>query len=338
LDAATIATQRKATKPRGRLLAALPFVLVPLAGAAELVAAERQHRAVPTWDDWSRAADAAKATRRPGDAIIVAPRWAAPLGRMAVDGRALGTGKPLDDGIDVRTAARSDLAAYARVLELSIRGKDDEDVKGFHLASEQRFGKVALRVFDNPAPQRLVRDLVSEVDSAALVYRAAPNGTREPCRWEPSGMMRMGSLFNGPIPNAARWLCSPFDPGWSTVGPTVITDLRYEPRRCIWMHPHGEATTTIELPPRPIGKRVVGWVGLHVFQEREMKGARVLARVSVAGKPVAEVTHADGDGWKRFEGSSAAFAGQSQPVKLELWAEAGKAQFRTACMAVELRD
>jgi hypothetical protein len=64
----------------------------------------------------------------------------------------------------------------------------------------------------------------------------------------------------------------------------------------------------------------------------------VLARVSVAGKPVAEVTHADGDGWKRFEGSSAAFAGQSQPVKLELWAEAGKAQFRTACMAVELRD
>lgn len=338
VNAATIATQRPRVRTTRRALAALPFVLLPLAGVVELVAGERQRRAVPTSDDWARAAEAAKSARRPGDAIIVAPRWAAPLGRMALDGRAIVAGKKLDDAIDVRTAARSDLLAYARVLELSIRGKDDDDVKGFRLASEQRFGSVALRIFENPSPQRLVRDLTAEVDASATVYRAAPNGAREPCRWEPGGMQRLPSLFTGPTPAAERWLCSPWDAGWSTVGPTVLTDLSYTPRRCVWMHPHGDATTTIELPPKPIGKRVVGWLGLQVFQERDLKGARVLGRVSVAGKPVAEVAHVDGEGWKRFEGSTAGLAGQSLPVKLEIWAEAGKAQFRTACLAVELRE
>jgi hypothetical protein len=148
----------------------------------------------------------------------------------------------------------------------------------------------------------------------------------------------MPALFAGPVPPPDRWLCSPFDPGWTFVGTTVSTDLSYTPRRCIYMHPNMDSTTTIELPARPIGKKVVGHVGVDVYAERELKGAPVLARVSVGGKSVAEVHHADGEGWKRFEGSTADLAGQRLPVKLELWAEHGQAQFRVACMAVELRE
>jgi glutamyl/glutaminyl-tRNA synthetase len=82
----------------------------------------------------------------------------------------------------------------------------------------------------------------------------------------------------------------------------------------------------------------LAWIGIHVYQERELKFAPILTRISVAGKQVASVTHHDGDGWLRFEGSTAEFAGTSQPVKLELWADQGLTQYRTACMAAQLRD
>ncbi len=336
---ASSTTGGQARGGRGRrVAAAVLFGLVPLAGVAELVAGERQHAAIAPWTDWTRAADAAKAARRPGDAIIVAPRWAGSLGRMALDAQRITLGKPLDDGIDVRLAARSGLETYRRAIELSIRGKDDPDVKGWRLLSEQRFGLVSVRTLENPAPQRLVRDLADEIDATATVYRASPLGARDPCRWEVGANPGMASLANGPRPPSDRWFCSPWDPGWTTVGTTVITDLSYTPRRCIWMHPNAELITTVELPPRPIGGKVVGHIGLHAFHERELKGAPVFARVSIGGQKIVEVRHADGDGWLRFEGATPTLAGQKLPVKLEVWAEAGKAQFRTACMAVELRE
>jgi hypothetical protein len=302
------------------------------------VAGERQRAAVPPWSDWTRAADAAKAARKPGDAVIVAPRWAGSLGRMALDGQRIVLGKRLDDGIDMRLAARTGLETYPRAIEISIRGKDDPDVKGWRLLSERKFGLVSVRTLENPSPQRLVRDLADEIDATATVYRASTLGAREPCRWEVGGGQGMASLGNGPRAPADRWLCSPWDAGWTTVGTTVITDLSFTPRRCIWMHPNADLITTIELPPRPIGTKVVGHVGLHAYQEREMKGAPVFGRVTIGGKKVAEIRHVDGDGWLRFEAATPEFAGQQLPVKLELWADAGKAQFRTACMAVELRE
>ncbi len=321
-----------------RALAVAAFALLPLAGFGELVAGEVQHARVPSWSDWVRAADAAKHAKRPGDAVLIAPRWAAPLGREALDAQQIRLGKPMDDAIDVRLAARADLETYRRALELSIRGHDDPDVKGWRLVSEQRFGMVSLRTIDNPAPKRLVRDLVDEIDSTATVYRASPLGAHEACRWEPAGAQHPVSLFNGPVPSPSRWLCPPWDPAWTTVGPTVLTDLDYLPRRCIWMHPVGDAITTIELPARPIGDELVGHLGVHVFEERELKGAPVLGRVSIAGRKVAEVRHVDGDGFQRFSASTADVAGQRLPVKLELWAEHGEVAFRWACMAVELLD
>ncbi|MBK7401410.1 MAG: hypothetical protein IPJ34_35435 [Myxococcales bacterium] len=313
---------------------ALLLAVVPLVAGWELLAAERQHRAVPTDSDWRAAAAAALAAKKPGDMVIVAPRWAEPLGRKAgFELTGLASDKPL---FDLRMAGRSDLETVPRVLELSIRGKDDPQVKGFRLVSEQAFGTVKLRTFDNPRPEKLLRDLVSEVDATATVSRVAPDGASEPCRWETEGSQHIPNLFAGPVPPKKRWSCPPFDPGWSWVGETAITDLDYVPRRCVLMHPT-LSNTTIAFPPRPIGQKVVAYVGKHVYVEREKRLSPVHVRISVAGKEVAHAFQRDGDGWLRFEGSTAAWAGSSQPVKIELWAE-GSPQFRVACVAAELRE
>jgi hypothetical protein len=322
-------------------LRGLGVAILPVVAIWELFAIGFQHRHVPKTEDWGAAASAAIAVQEPGDVILVSPRWAEQHGRMAVAGFHVSLATvpetPLDRFFDVHVAARPDLETYSRALELSIRGKDDPQTKGWSLVSEQRFGDVSLRILKNPAPQKLVRDLTDEIDATASVAHVGPNGP-QPCRWEEGGTQHMPALFAGPVPPPNRFLCPPNDPNWTYVGPTVITDLAYVPRRCIFMHPHEHDVTTIELPPKPIGRRVVGWVGIHVYQERELKFAPILARITIGGKEVASVTHHDGDGWLRFEGSTEEFAGQNQPVKLELWADQGLTQFRTACMAAQLRD
>lgn len=303
--------------------------LLPLLAVGELVAAELQKRRVPTDQDWRAAATAASAARKPGDMILVAPRWAEPLGRKAL-------GEVGKDLVDLKMAGRSDLDTVPRVLELSLRGHDDPQTKGWRLVDEKRFGPVSLRTLENPEPEKLVRDLVSELGPSVTVQRVSPDGKVDPCRWEQNASVRMPGLFQGPPTPKDRWLCAPWDPVWSYAGVTVITDLQYLPRRCIMMHPT-EANMTIAYPPGPIGKKVVGYVGIHVFQERELNKPAVHARISIDGKEVAHTRHVDGDGWLRFEGSTAEQAGRSLPVKLETWVE-GPSQFRVTCVAAELRE
>ncbi|GAC1352177.1 MAG: hypothetical protein NVS3B20_09380 [Polyangiales bacterium] len=316
--------------------------LLPLTAIVELVVGEVQHRSVPTNSEWEAAVRRALAIKRPGDAIIVAPRWAEPLGRRAFG--AISPAPQASSGetvgkadYDIHIAGRADLDTVKRALELSIRGNDEPQTTRWRKVSEEKFGHVALRILENPSPQELVRDLVDEVDGTAKVSRVFPTST-EPCRFEEAGFQHIPQLFLGPVQPFNRWLCMPYDTNWSFVGPSVITDLNYVPRRCIYMHPHGDGVTTIEFPPRPIGTRVVAYLGLHVYAERELKGADIFARVSGAGKEVAMVRHRDGDGWLRFEGSTAEFAHTSQPVKLETWALGGLSAQRVMCLSAQLRS
>lgn len=302
---------------------------LPAVAIGELALAQAQAHKVPTDAEWRAAAAAAKAQKKPGDAVVVAPAWAGPLGRKAI-------GEVDPTMIDLATVAKSDLETAQRVLELSIRGQDDPDTKGFKLIAEQAFGPVKLRTLENPHPDKLVRDLVTELGPTTLVSHVHATIGADPCRWEHGGT-RIPNLFTGPATPVDRFMCPPNDPSWTFVGVTAITDLSWTPRRCILMHPTENDTVSVLYPPGPIGKKVVAYVGIHVFQERDLSKSPVHARVSVAGKEVAHARHKDGDGWLRFEGSTSQWAGTSQEVKLETWAE-GSAQFRVACVAAQLRD
>ncbi len=328
-------------RPRGRRGTRAPGLVVhpglrialcailPVVGVGELVAAEVQKRKVPTDVEWRAAASAASVARKPGDMILVAPRWAEPLGRKAL-------GEVDTSLVDLRMVGRADLETVPRVLELSIRGKDDPQTLGWKLEREQRFGPVRLRTLINPKPEKLVRDLVAEFGPDVQAMKLAPDGKSEPCRWETGVSPKIPNLFQGPSPAQNRYLCAPYDPGWTWVGTTVLTDLDWQPRRCVMMHPT-ESRTAVEWPARPIAKKVVAYVGLHVFNERDLGHSPLHVAITIHGKEVAHARHKDGDGWLRFEGSTAEFAGQSHPIRIETYAE-GSPQFRTSCIAAELRE
>jgi hypothetical protein len=312
------------------LITALLCAALPVVGLFELALAEVQKRRVPSDADWVAAATAAKAAQRPEDWVIVSPAWAGPLGRKAI-------GTVDAKMINLATVARSDLETAPRVLELSLRGKDDPQTKGFKLIDEKSFGSVRLRTLENPHPDKVVRDLVSEIASAQSVARVnIQSGAVDACKWE-TGSSRIPNLFTGPPTPYERWLCSPWDAGWTFVGITVATDLDYNPRRCLLTHPTDNTYTTINYPPGKVGTKVVGYIGIDVFQERDLTRPPVFTRVSIGNKEVARAKHKDGDGWLRFEGSTAEFAGKTETVKIETWVE-GSSQFRLACVAAELRE
>ncbi|MGZ3477536.1 MAG: hypothetical protein ACXWUG_29470 [Polyangiales bacterium] len=311
--------------------------LLPVVGIVELALAESQKRAVPTDAEWHDAAVAVRAMKAPNEMVIVAPRWAEPLGRKAL-------GDVDKSLVELKMAGRSDLEAVPRVVELSIRNQDDPQTKGWKLVEERKFGHVKVRVLENPKPDKLVRDLIDEFgqDTPAVKLPVGPNGVplpgvapTETCRWETSAS-RMPDLFRGPPLPPTHFLCPPFDLAWSWVAPTVTTDLEYVPRRCIFLHPSDQATA-ITFPPRRIGHKVVAYMGLQALDERELNKPPVNARIEIAGKEVAVAKHKDGDGWLRFEGSTAEFAGQNHPVRIVTWADASP-QFRVACVAAQLRD
>jgi hypothetical protein len=311
--------------------------LLPVVGIVELALAESQKRKVPTDADWHAAATAVRAVKKPTDMVIVAPRWAEPLGREAI-------GDVDKSMIDFRTVGRADLEAVQRVVELSIRGEDDPQTKGWKLTDERKFGAVKVRVLENPKPDKLIRDLVEEMGEGtpAVKLPLGPDGAPPPnvapvetCRWETTPS-RIPNLFQGPPLPTSHFLCPPFELSWSWVGATMITDLEYVPRRCVFMHPSDRATA-LNYPPRPIGHKVVAYVGLQAHLERELAHPPVNVRIEVGGKEVAHAHHKDGDGWLRFEGSTAEFAGQNQPVRIVTWADASP-QFRVACVAAQLRD
>src|SRR5690606_31423582 len=101
---------------------------------------------------------------------------------------------------------------------------------------------------------------------------------------------------------------------WSFVGVTVIEDQGYRPRRCIWAHPASRGTLEIHFEAVTLGTTLRGYGGLPWLFEREWHGTPIELEVLVGGESVGTWEHRDGEGWKRFELSTAAFAGKQLPV------------------------
>jgi hypothetical protein len=152
---------------------------------------------------------------------------------------------------------------------------------------------------------------------AASVRVLRPNGEDEPC---PYGNQKVsnGELAGHPTFPRKRFQCPGAD--WSFVGVTVIEDQSYRPRRCMWAHPSNRGTLEVHFDDVPIGQAIVGYGALPYFFEREWRGAPIELEVSVGGKPIGRWTHADGEGWKRFEFATAELSGQRLPVDFRVLA------------------
>jgi hypothetical protein len=221
-------------------------------------------RRVATAADWDAAAAEVRAGFRDGDLIVFAPRWADQVGRAH-----------LGDLISVEMAGHADADRYARVWEVSTRSAHAADAAG-KLVSKHEYGRVTVSLFEKSADE-----ILYDFTTHALEARVTATDTRgeEPCLRDVPGGFR----------------CS-----GSRVEPRTL-EIDYQPRRGILVPLDSSRTTALSFDDVELGRRLVGYTGMHDYFARKNGDGAVELRVFVDGQKQLEVRTRNEDAWKRFE-------------------------------------
>jgi hypothetical protein len=305
-----------------RLLALAAFgvlALGPLELALHLAIAAR----APDELDWARARPSVEGRRREGDLVVASPRWAEPHARLAF-GEAL---------MPLRDVARPDESGYARALEVAARGGSDEAFAGWRLLSAWGEGRLALRLWENPAPERFVFDFVDAIEAGrAEVIWALENGDSVDCAFAEAPVH---APWGQPGLPARRYVCDE-EPRHS-VAVTVIDDLGHRPRRCVYAPPPPAPWRELVVRVRgvPPGAFVVGHMGLPYLHERDGGAAPVGLAIRAGEEELGALRHRDGDGWARFALPLGGRPGEAAGVSFHISGEG--AEGRPLCWEARLR-
>ncbi len=258
----------------------LALAILSVIAAIELVSDFVQRTGVPSEAEWIALADYVRGEWRDRDVIIANDTWAEPLVRQY-----------LGDHISLRMAGRSDLLGYARAWRISV-GEPAND-PGDKVVESRDFGPLSLRLTELKDEATLVADLVDAFPSAQVfAAERGPLCNRQNAR--PSE----GGLGRGPMRPAQFWIC-PGDREW--IGRTIIEDLDYQPRRCVWQRASTRNPSRVTFPAVGPAERLIVHGGHYLRDERKLESPPVTLNVYVAGKLAGQMTHRDGDGWKKFE-------------------------------------
>jgi hypothetical protein len=295
---------------------------VAIAGLLELGGHLYFGKRDPGFEDWAALAPAAKAERKEGDLVVVAPGWADPLARNALG----------DAFFPLRDAARPDVTRYATALEISALGERSPELGGWKELSRQRAGPFVLRRLENPAPAQVVFDFVDALGpETAEVHLTMPPME---CPFVGNARPVAGGLFGHPTFPAARFECP--TGVFFNVSRTVIADQDFRPRRCIWSHPPRQGEVVTRFAEVPLGRVIRGHGGMYWIIERDRKGAPVVLAVRVDGEEIGRVTHEDGQGWASFELPLGAHAGKKSAT-VELAVSSPNYQHRHFCFEADTR-
>jgi hypothetical protein len=276
------------------------FALVPAIGLLELIAHGLQTCGHVDEGGWRAARDYVAAHATADDLVAFAPRWADPLGREFF-GPEVAT---------VEREARADETRFARAFEVSIRNAHDDSLAGWRRGEEQRFGSVRVTTWENPAPVPVIVDLVSRLDGAHAHASLVQAGGENDCAFVRTGVVS-GSLGFGPAVPSEHFAC----PAGGFVAVSVVADLGYHPRRCIYAPPPSSgATRRVRFPGVRIGKSLSGHHTIYVEAERAKTGAPVTITFRVGDSIVGQAVHRDGEGWKPFEFDTSSFAGTDAEI------------------------
>ena len=266
-----------------RALAAMPWIALLGFALFEVGAHAVTRMRVPTPQDFHEAASFVRRRMQPRDLIAGAPAWADPLLREA-----------LGDRIDLAMAGRSDSAAYERLWALSIRDAQVREAPPGAPELERRFGEVLVRRWSLGA-STVRYDFVEHAMQAAVSVLSGGDGRA--CRLRHFGPPRGGGLGVGFLPPVQRFDCDRST--W--VGPVVLEDLDLQPRYCLMNAAPRDRPLRVTFFDVPLAKRFVLYGGLYYERERMRRGAPAHVRVLIDGRLAGQMTHVDGDGWKRLE-------------------------------------
>ncbi len=292
-------------------------------GVLELVLHFHFSRAAPRPDEWMALEPEVRPLLTPDTLIVVSPSWAEPLARQALG----------DSAMPLAHVARADDARFERALEIAILGQSAPELASWQLEQQRQVGRFQLRSWKNPAPARVLYDFLAHLQPPELSVWVEQDGQRFDCPFGPAQVSN-GDLHGHPTFPSPRFSCSQGNEALF-VGPTVIEDQRYLPRRCIWAHPPKRGQLRLRFEGVPLGTELHGYAGLPWFFERESKGADIRLELHVAGERIGEYVHSDGEGWKPFSFSTERFAGQTQAVELSV--QSAKLWRRWFCFQAEAR-
>jgi hypothetical protein len=298
------------------------FLLVPAVGLLELGLHVRQANSAVSDGDWAAARATLEADAKPDDLVVFAPRWVDPLARQHLG----------DKIATLAREARPDESRYARAIEVSIRGMHAPELSGWKKTSEKRVGAFTLTVLENPSPAKVIDDLLDHVKPDGMrVSRVDAMGRELDCGFS-HGVAQTGGLGFGPAIPGDRWQC----PMGGVAGITVVPDLDYKPHRCLYAPPPG-GPSPIRITFRDVafGSSLYGHHGLYVEAERNKDGAPVTLVFRTGDRMIGTVTHADGDGWKRFELPTSDLAGTRGDLVADVTSPSGNR--RMYCFEADTR-
>jgi hypothetical protein len=288
--------------PRARLL----WLLVPIAGLAELGLFVFDADRAPRVAEWQAVRAQVAKLKQPADLLLVAPEWADPLARYAF-GDAL---MPVSD------EARADESSYARAIEVDALGKSSAALDGWAVREERAVGRFTLRVRENPKPEKVLFSFLDNARPPFLSVTAGDSGDSErPCVYTQHAQVSTGGLHGHLAFPRERYMCGGEE---FFVGATILDDQEYRPRRCLWAEPRSGESVRLSFTNVPMGRKIYGYAGLSYFLFRDGAHGPTILRVHVAGQEVGSYEHHDERGWHHFEFDTERFAGQTADVEFDV--------------------
>ena len=283
---------------RARML----WLLLPIAGLAELALFVHDTHKAPRIDEWQALRAEVSRLKGPTDLVVVAPEWADPIARFAF-GDAL---------LPIADLARPDVAAYARAVEVDALGASSAELEGWSVREERRSGRFVLRVRENPKPAKVLFSFVEHAQPPSLSVKFATEQEGAECLFTRRARFSAGGLHGHLGFPRERYECGGREDFF--VGVTILDDQRYRPRRCIWAQASGQHVN-LSYEAVPIGRKIYGYSGLSYFLNRDGRQGPVKLTARVAGEEVGHSElHSDGS-WLPFEFDTTRFAGQTADVQ-----------------------
>lgn len=125
-------------------------------------------------------------------------------------------------------------------------------------------------------------------------------------------------------------------PGGGVVASTILADLDYVPRRCIYAPPvGGGAILRIRFLGVRLGRSLHGHHGLYAEAERHRNGAPVTIAFKAGDVTLGSVIHRDGEGWKQFEFETGQLTGERTDLVAEITTPNGEG--RMYCFEADTR-
>jgi hypothetical protein len=277
--------------------------VVPAVAVIELGLYFRQVTSVVSDEDWKAAKAEVEKRAKPEDLVAFAPQWVDPVGREKFGDRIA----------TMEREAYPDVSRFPRAIEVGIRGEHLADLHGWREVDHTSVGRITLTTFENPSPVTLKDDLLRHAGRPDMhVAIVDPSGEHE-CTYGRYGV-QSGNLGFGPAVPSLRYQC-----GGAYVGISIMADLDYRPRRCLFAPAQGQgATIRLKFDSIAFGRVLHGHHGLYVEAERDGKGAPVAIAFRSGDKTLGKLVHRDGEGWKNFELDTSDLEGKTGELVAEI--------------------